>query len=148
MPYTLTIDYFATQGASSPNCKLGHFTELSKKKVSEGETCQSKIVVENSTSDVLPMCVAIISIPGGLEFRHEQLKEFVKSGKVAFYETRARDVVFYWRYFGKKEKKELSIDLVAAVPGVYTSAASRAYLYYTNEDKVWNEGTKIEVTSK
>jgi hypothetical protein len=107
-----------------------------------------KVVVQNTSADVLPMTVAIVSVPGGLEVRHEQLKELVKSETVAFYETKGRDVVFYWRCLKKNEKKELNVDLVAAVPGKYVAAASRAYLYYTNEHKVWQEGTSVEVSHK
>ena len=87
-----------------------------------------------------------MGVPGGLEVRHDQLKEFVKSGIVAYYETKGREIVFYWRYFDKKEVKELNVDLIAAVPGKYVAPASRSYLYYTNEHKVWQEGTAVEIT--
>lgn len=72
----------------------------------------------------------------------------VKKGEVAFYETKGRNVIFYWRYFKESEKKNLNIDLIATVPGKYVAAASKAYLYYTNEYKAWKEGVIVEIVSK
>ena len=148
MPYTLSIDYFALNGASSDECAVNLKTKLSTAKVNEGEVVRMNVVVENKKNEVLPMTIAIVGVPGGLEVRHDQLKEFVKSETVAFYETKGRDIVFYWRYFKENEKKEFNVDLIAAVPGKYTGPASRAYLYYTNEYKSWNDGVSVEIVSK
>ena len=41
--------------------------------------------------------------------------------------------------------KEVTLSLVAAVPGVYTGPASRAYLYYTDDLKMWCPGLKLKV---
>jgi len=35
------------------------------------------------------MTVAIVGLPGGLEPRHDQLKELVKAGRIAAYEVPA-----------------------------------------------------------
>jgi hypothetical protein len=40
------------------------------------------------------------------------------------------------------------VSLVAAVPGRYTGPASRAYLYYGNEHKVWVAGLSADVSAK
>jgi hypothetical protein len=57
-------------------------------------------------------------------------------------------VVLYWRALKPEERVELSISLIAAVPGTYTGPASRAYLYYTDEHKHWAEGLKAEIRPK
>jgi len=83
-----------------------------------------------------------------LEVRHDQLKELVKSGKIAAYEVIGREVVLYWRSLDGGQKVELPISLTAAIPGRYTAPASRAYLYYTDEYKAWNEPLAVTITPK
>jgi hypothetical protein len=39
----------------------------------------------------------------------------------------------------------IKLDLTAAVPGKYTGPASRAYLYYTPENKQWCDPLAIEI---
>ena len=75
------------------------------------------IAVTNKAKEILPTPIAIIGIPGGLEVRHDQLKELVKSGKVAAYEVIGRDVVLYWRSLDAEQTVELPLSLVAAIPG-------------------------------
>ena len=91
------------------------------------------------------MTVAISGVPGGLEPRHDQLKELVKSGKIDAYEVIGREVVLYWRSLRTEQKSELPVSLVAVVPGTYTGPASRAYLYYTDEFKDWQDGMKVTI---
>src|SRR5204863_2950873 len=89
-----------------------------------------------------------LGIPGGLEVRHDQLKELVKSGRIDAYEVIGREVVLYWRYLKAKDSFALLLSLVAAVPGSYTGPASRAYLYYTDEYKNWAPGLKVSITPR
>jgi alpha-2-macroglobulin-like protein len=57
-------------------------------------------------------------------------------------------VVLYWRGMEQRQKREVPLSLVAAVPGRYTGPASRAYEYYTDEFKRWTEGLAVTVTPK
>jgi hypothetical protein len=91
--------------------------------------------------------MAIVGIPGGLEVRHDQLKELVKAGTIAAYEVKGREVVLYWRVLEAEQRVELPLSLVAAIPGTYTGPASRAYLYYTDEHKQWVDGLNVEITA-
>ena len=59
-----------------------------------------------------------------------------------------REVVLYWRALDKEARVDLSLSLVAAVPGKYAGPASRAYLYYTDEHKQWADGLKVEIEPK
>jgi hypothetical protein len=52
----------------------------------------------------------------------------------------------YFRELAPKASVEIPIDLVAMVPGTYTAPASSAYLYYTDDKKVWASGLKVSVT--
>ena len=40
------------------------------------------MTVTNRTADTLPTPVAIVGMPGGVEVRHDQLKELVKAGSI------------------------------------------------------------------
>jgi uncharacterized protein YfaS (alpha-2-macroglobulin family) len=148
MPYALAVTFHSLQPDSSEQCKLTLETSLRDKRIDEGATTEARVVVVNRTSETVPTPIAIIGIPGGLEVRHDQLKELVKSGKIAAYEVLGREVVLYWRALDKEARVDLPLSLVAAVPGKYTGPASRAYLYYTDEHKQWSEGLKVEIEPK
>ncbi len=148
MPYSATLKYHRLKPDSSEACKVNLEVALRDQTVEEGGVTEATVAVVNRTGETIPMPVAIIGVPGGLEVRHDQLKELVKAGKMAAYEVLGRDVVLYWRALKPEERVELPISLLAAVPGTYTSPASRAYLYYTDEHKHWVEGLKVEIRDK
>jgi hypothetical protein len=148
MPYTMAVDYHALKPDSSRECKLHLETVLRDGRVDEGAVTEADVVVVNRTGEAVPTPLAIVGIPGGLEVRHDQLKELVKAGTVDAYEVLGRDVVLYWRSLAAEQRVEVSLSLVAAIPGRYTGPASRAYLYYTDEHKIWNDGLEVEIVAK
>jgi hypothetical protein len=148
MPYSMAVNFHALKPDSSRDCKLHLETNLLDAQVDEGAVTEAEVVVVNRTGEVIPTTVAIIGVPGGLEVRHDQLKELVKAGTVHAYEVLGRDVVLYWRGLEAEQRVDLSLSLVAAIPGNYTGPASRAYLYYTDEHKTWNDGLQVEVIPK
>jgi alpha-2-macroglobulin-like protein len=148
MPYSISVGYHALTPDSAKECKVALDVKLAKATVAEGELVEAMAVVTNRTSEPIPTPVAIVGLPGGLEPRHDQLKELVKKGTVDAYEVIGRDVVLYWRGMKPGQKAEVPLSLVAAIPGAYTGPASRAYLYYTDEHKVWVDGLKVEIDAK
>jgi len=148
MPYALQVRYNAVTPASAKETMVDLQTRLSKGTVAEGETLEAYATVTNLAGANLPTVVAIVGLPGGLEPRHDQLKELVKKGTVDAYEVLGRDVVLYWRGMEKGQQREVPLSLVAAVPGRYVGPASRAYEYYTDEHKKWQEGLAVTVTPK
>jgi len=149
MPYSIALRFYVLKGSSSSQCSVDLKTSLANTKLKEGEGSEINVVVENVTDKMQPMTVCIVGLPGGLEPRHQQLKELVKSNAVDFYETLgARKVVLYWRAIKAKEKKSFKIDVIASFPGTYTGPASTAYLYYTDEDKVWVDGLTVNISPK
>jgi hypothetical protein len=145
MPFSLAVNYNNAQPASATECKVGLNVALKEKAVAEGAITEANVTVTNLSKEAIPMPVAIVGLPGGLEPRHDQLKELVKSGKIDAYEVLGREVVLYWRGMKPDQRTELPLSLVAAVPGTYAGPASRAYLYYTDEFKNWVEGLKIDI---
>jgi hypothetical protein len=92
------------------------------------------------------MTVARIGIPGGTRFQTWQLKELRDKNIIGFYETKAREVVLYFRDLKPGAKLDIPVDLIAEVPGTFVAPASRAYLYYTDEYKSWAEPVQLAVT--
>jgi uncharacterized protein YfaS (alpha-2-macroglobulin family) len=148
MPYSIAVNYYAVTPASSKECKLDIAVRLAAAEVKEGEATQLNVTVANKTKDVLPTPLAIVGLPGGLEPRHDQLKELVKKGAIDAYEVLGREVVLYWRTLPGAAKAEVPLSLIAAIPGEYTGPASRAYLYYGDEHKHWVEGLKVKIAPK
>jgi hypothetical protein len=145
MPFALSATYNSVRPPSADQCKVAVAVALKDTQVQEGAVTEANVTITNRADEAIPTPVAIIGIPGGLEVRHDQLKELVKSGRIAAYEVIGRDVVLYWRDMQAKQKVELPLSLTAAVPGRYTAPASRAYLYYTDEFKDWAKGLEVEI---
>jgi uncharacterized protein YfaS (alpha-2-macroglobulin family) len=148
MPFAILVRFNRVQPDSSDKCKLNVATVLASKQIAEGNVTEMNVTVANKDAAAVPTPIAIVGIPGGLEVRHDQLKELVKAGRIAAYEVIGREVVLYWRELKASEKVELPISLVAAIPGQYTAPASRAYLYYTDEFKHWAAGVSVTIEPK
>ena len=148
MPFSMAVKYNSLTPSSDKECKLDLTTTLKDPKLLEGGITEERVLVTNTSDEAAASPVAIVGIPGGLEVRHDQLKELVKSGKIDAYEVRGREVILYWRQIKPGVKVDLPLSLTAAVPGTYTAPASRVYEYYTDEFKVWKEGTTVTITAK
>jgi len=136
------------RGAVVP-CRVGLQVKLNDKEIAEGGITEAQVTVTVRSKAPVPMPVAIIGLPGGLEPRHDQLKELVKSGKIDAYEVLgSREVVLYWRALRPEQQVEVPLSLVAAVPGTYTGPASRAYQYYIDEFKCWVDPLRVVIVPK
>ena len=62
-------------------CKLNLTVAMARDKVMEGAATEANVTVINRTNEVVPNPVAVIGLPGGLELRHDQLKELVKDNR-------------------------------------------------------------------
>ena len=117
-----------------------------------GDTQQLSVTLENASGEGQPMTVAVVGLPAGLEPRVEQLEELKEAGQFDYYELNAREIVFYWRSLSPEAKEEgavnFKVDVVAEIPGRYTGPASRAYLYYTAEQKHWVDPLKAEIATQ
>ncbi|HVG61113.1 MAG TPA: alpha-2-macroglobulin family protein [Hyalangium sp.] len=148
LPYSIEVTYNALKPDSSPETRVALEVALAKTALTEGEPTEARVLLSNKTDELLPTAVAIFGVPGGLEVRHDQLKELVKKKTVDAYEVIGRDVVLYWRGLEPRKKLDVPLSLVAAVPGTYTGPASRAYLYYADDHKTWQDGVKVSIAPK
>jgi hypothetical protein len=145
LPYSLGVTYRSAQPATSAETKVELATRLERNLVKLGESVRLHVTLTNKTDQGLPMTLARVEIPGGLQFQTWQLKELREKGLIGFYETRPRQVNLYLRHMQPKQQVQLPLDLLATVPGDYTAQASTAYLYYTSEHKTWVEGSHITI---
>ncbi|MFZ6741998.1 MG2 domain-containing protein [Undibacterium sp. JH2W] len=145
LPYSMAIEYRSNEPASSNTAVINLSTTLAKADLKMGETVRLDAVISNKTQTGQPMSLVRLGLPGGLTFQNWQLKEMREKGQIAFYETRAREVILYFRDMKPGEVKKLAVDLVATVPGSYTGPASSAYLYYNDTDKTWTTPLAIRI---
>ncbi|MBM4281332.1 MAG: hypothetical protein FJ137_11425, partial [Deltaproteobacteria bacterium] len=146
LPYSLSVTFRAAQPPSSPDAVVDVAVSLDRSQVKMGEPVRADVVVKNKTSTGQPMTLARIGIPGGLAYQDWQLKKLREDKKIAFYETRAREVILYFRDLPPSAEQRIPLDLVAQVPGTYEGPASSAYLYYTAEQKSWAAPLRVDVT--
>ncbi len=146
LPWTFELSYHADQPADDKDCKVTLETFLSKRVVDEGDTVALTLRVENRLPDgPLPMTMAIVGLPAGLDVSKEVLDDLKKGAQFDFYELRGREVILYWRGMAKGQQRQVVLDLTARIPGTTTGPASRAYLYYTPDQKRWAQPLKITV---
>ena len=145
LPYTLAVTYRSKQPASHPQASLHIQTKLSKNKIKMGENVRLNAKITNTLDQGQAMSIARVAFPGGLTYQTWQLKELKEKGLIDFYETKAREVIFYFRAMKPSEVKDIPLDLVAMLPGVYQGPASQTYLYYNDSMKHWAAGNQIEI---
>jgi hypothetical protein len=145
MPFSISVKYNTDHPDNDARAQVGIQVALKNTETREGAITEAMVGIVNKSSEAIPTPVAIVGIPGGLEVRHDQLKELVKSGRIDAYEVMGREVILYWRYLKANDQFDFPLSLVAAVPGTYTGPASRAYLYYTSEHKNWAAGMKVTI---
>lgn len=145
VPYSLEVAYNTFTPPNSEKAVLQLATRLKHANPAIGETVRMEIEATNTQGILQPMSIAKIGIPAGLSVQPWQLKELMEKNQVAYYEIFDNWLVFYWMGFAPDETKKINLDLKADIPGSYKAKASNIYLYYTPEDKHWNEGVEVTV---
>jgi hypothetical protein len=130
---------------SHESCPVKLTTKLNADSAKAGGTVHMDAQLTNTTDKGQPMTLAIIGLPAGLQPDAKQLDQLRKAGTVDYYETRAREVILYWRSLAPSKQVEIGLELVAQWPGHYTGPASRAYLYYTPEQKNWTQPLTVDI---
>lgn len=146
MPFSLEVSYVVEEPQNDLGAVIQVGTALAEESLRMGENVRLTATVENLSDQGQPMTLARVGLPGGLEWQTWQLKELVEKDIIAFYETRPREVILYFRDMAPKQKREVPLDLVATIPGQYTGPASTAHLYYTDDKKTWAPGLQVQIT--
>ncbi|MBI5481031.1 MAG: OmpA family protein [Deltaproteobacteria bacterium] len=146
LPFSMAVEYRTRQPASAGAAPVGLQTTLARSEAKLGQNVRLDVTVTNRGAKGLPMTLARIGLPGGLTFQTWQLKELRDRGQIAFYETRPREVIIYFRQLEPGAVKRIPLELQATVPGRYTGPASSAYLYYGDDLKSWAAPLEIRVT--
>jgi uncharacterized membrane protein YgcG len=157
-PYPCTVSWECRTRTpnSSKDCPLTLATKLNKTEAAEGDTVRLGVTVTNLKGTQNGMVTAVVGIPAGLKVPEDmkQLKLLTEKGQdgkrptVSYWEKRGRELVFYWHGLGEKETVEFGVDLIADVPGEYRGPASRVYLYYGAEHKMWADPVDVKIGGK
>ena len=145
MPYSMNVQWYTKQPIASDQCQVSLQTSLASSKIKVNETVRLSTTLRNKTSKDLPMTVAVVGIPAGLSLQPWQLKELQEEEQFDFYEVIGNNLVLYYTELAPNASHTIHLDLKAEMSGVFTGAASSAYLYYTEEYKDWVKGERIVV---
>ena len=119
--------------------------QLDRQQAEIGETVRLTAQLEAVSTEAQGMALAIVSIPAGLSVQPWQLKALVETQTVDYYEIRQNELIFYFRELNPQAPSVIHLDLKAELAGHFEAQASRAYLYYTPEHKVWTKLKPIKV---
>ncbi|MBL8864769.1 MAG: hypothetical protein JNK93_04325, partial [Planctomycetia bacterium] len=151
-PVTVSWSAHSTKPASAADAPISLSTKLSDKSMTEGRTTRLTVNLANREDRDTGMAVAVIGIPAGLklptdfgQFKALTAKPQQGEPELSHWEVRGRELVLYWRGLGPKQTVELTLDLIAETPGEYRGPASRAYLYYGSESKLWIDPLAIRI---
>ncbi len=145
IPYTVDVSWTSVTPDSSPGAELSLTTSLASDHVTMGDTVRLTATIGNDVDRVVPSPIARIGLPAGLEAQTWQLQQLQDRGEIAFFETRPREVTLYWQGVLEGDSHEVSLDLLAAVPGSFTGPASSAYPYYNDDEPDWQPGLAVTI---
>jgi len=149
VPFSVDVSYMAEKPLSGARCAVQLATALSANRVKEGETVGCTVTVSNTSAEAggVGMVVAVVGVPAGLEARADQLRELVKEGRIACFELKNREIILYWRGMAPLSSKTVPLSLLAIVPGQFRGPASRAYVYYDDDERHWIDPMSVVVTA-
>lgn len=143
--YSLDISYESKMPPTSVNHSLALTVELSRSICKVADVIGMKVSLSNIEDKSVANPTLVVGIPSGLSLDHKQLKELKDDGKVDYFEIFENRLVVYYNEMAAKEDRTVALDLKADVPGIYTAPPSCAYLYYDEENIIWQKGAKVLV---
>lgn len=144
--YSFDINLYTDKPASDDRSPLRLTTALSSTTAQAGQVVTLAATLKNTADRGQPMTVVSLGLPAGLEARTSQLDELKDKGVIDYYELTPRSVICYWRTLEAKQQIDLKLDLTAEIPGHFTGPASKAWLYYTAEQKQWADGLVVDIS--
>jgi hypothetical protein len=89
--------------------------------------------------------MVVLGIPAGLTLQPWQLKKLVDEKKCDFYELWEGFAVFHFDAIAAGETRTLDLDLRADIAGTFEAPASQAFLYYSNDQRVWSKPEQLTI---
>ena len=148
IPYLLNVAYHTDQRPTQKSGPLQLSTRLSSSSLKVGQSVDFKAELTNVSHDDLPLVVALIRLPAGLEVSPEQAAQLKQSGVVDSIEICPGEVVCCWRRLPAKKSVSLNLRPMATMFGKTTSRPSRAYVCYQTELECWSEPVAIEIRAE
>ena len=146
LPYSLQLSYFTDSPQNLQDNGFSLDVSFSKSSLSMGETTRMRAHIHNEKHILLRNPLVRIGIPAGLTPQSWQLQELLDRKTVGKVEHTKQEIILYVNTLDQDESKTIALDLVAAIPGTYSSIPSRAYPYYDQSSTVWNKGHTVEIT--
>jgi hypothetical protein len=109
--------------------------EFSSRVYKQSDLAYYRIRVRNTSSEIQPQTVAILSIPTGMTINPEELQFLTKQKLCDFYEIRDNRIFLYWEEMNSNEDIRFEMPFICEVAGTYTIAACSVYKYYQPEKK-------------
>lgn len=146
IPYTFEAAWRRDAPADAPGAPLLLESTLAGDSVALGHTVRLTASVTNTSSEAVASPIARVRLPAGVRVEPRALEDLKARGRVAFFETRPREVTLYWTVMAPGERQEVGLDLVAEVPGTFTAPPSVVYPYYTSTAVDWAAGDTLRIT--
>ncbi|MBX2890374.1 MAG: carboxypeptidase regulatory-like domain-containing protein [Saprospiraceae bacterium] len=148
IPFDLEIKYASRQPRNAKDCPISFQTNLGQNTAKIGETVRLTASLKNETAQPQASPMLVLGIPAGLTLQPWQLKKIVDEKQCDFYELWDGFAVFHFEKIGANETRTLHLDLRADVAGTFEAPASQAFLYYTNDQRVWSKPERVVVNAQ
>lgn len=148
IPFDIEVKYASRMPRNKADCPLSLRTSLGQAEVKTGETVRLSTVLENTGTQAQASPMVVLGIPAGLSLQPWQLKKLVEEKKCDYYELWDGFAVFHFEQIGAGESRELNLDLRADIAGAFEAPASQAFLYYSNDQRVWSKPERIVVSGE
>jgi hypothetical protein len=143
--YSLDVRYESLIPPTASDHSLDLSVTLNQSTCELADIVGMDIVMKNKEQQSLANPTLVIGIPSGLSLDHKQLKEMKENETFDYFEIFENRLVIYYNEILAGDVKKMSLDLKADVLGKYTAPPSSAYLYYDEENIIWQKGDHIEV---
>jgi hypothetical protein len=146
IPYLLAVRWRSPKPANDPSCPLRLTTRFAPPAIKENQPAVLEAELSNGDKAAVPMPVAVLGLPAGLEARPENLEQLKKAGTVDSYRLRPGEVILYWRSLPAGQKVRCQIQTSSASAGKYWGSASWASSLPAPQARQWTEPAAVEIS--
>lgn len=149
LDYQLVTRYYlprtaaSTDAASLPAAPLEITTAIDSTEVKRGEILSQTATLSATAQAMMPL--AMVGIPPGFSVEREPLDRLVAQKQIEKYELTPRHVVVYLNELKRDQRRELTLELVANLPGRVQIPAASIYPYYEPELRRSAAPLRVEV---